>query len=143
MKKNTANYFSAIAGFILLIIGLILLKVMDNPQGIMRTLPYLCVGIGCGIFGGGMGNILGEKAFKKHPELKKQKEIEEKDERNVSIANQSKARAYDMMVFVFGAIMCSFALMNVELRAILLLICAYLFVIGYGVFYRFRLEKEL
>ena len=90
-----------------------------------------------------MGNILGERAFKKHPELKKQKEIEEKDERNVSIANQSKARAYDMMVFVFGAIMCSFALMNVELRAILLLICAYLFVIGYGVFYRFRLEKEL
>ena len=92
MKKNAANYFSAIAGLILLIIGLISLKVIDNPQGVMLTLPYLCVGIGCGIFGGGMGNILGERAFKKHPELKKQKEIEEKDERNVSIANQSKAR---------------------------------------------------
>ena len=67
MKKNAANYFSAIAGLILLIIGLISLKVIDNPQGVMLTLPYLCVGIGCGIFGGGMGNILGERAFKKHP----------------------------------------------------------------------------
>lgn len=143
MKKKVMNYLSAITGIILLIIGLILLKMIDNPQGIMCTLPYLCVGIGCGIFGGGMGNVLGERAFKKHPELRKQKEIEENDERNVNITIQSKARAYDMMVFVFGALMCSFALMNVELRAILLLVCAYLFVIGYGIFYRCKLEKEL
>ena len=48
-----------------------------------------------------------------------------------------------MMVFVFGALMIAFALMNVEWNVILLLVFAYLFVVGYGIFYRCKLEKEI
>lgn len=141
--KKYQNCVLIIVGLVLLAGGLILLKTVTAPQGIMLTVPYVCVGLGCGLFGGGMGNAVGNKALQSDPEAKKQKEIEENDERNRTIASQAKAHAYDMMVFVFGALMLSFALMNIELRAVLLLVFAYLFVVGYGVYYRYRLDKEM
>lgn len=53
-------------------------------------------------------------------------EIEENDERNINIGNRAKAKAYDMMIFVFGALMLSLALMNVDLMVVLMLVCCYL-----------------
>ena len=143
MKKNIRNYILVVVGLVLLVVGLALLKVVAEPQGIMLILPYICIGVGCGIFVHGMGSILSKKALKNHPEARKQMEIEEKDERNLTISYQSKARAYDMMVFVFGALMIAFALMNVEWNVILLLVFAYLFVVVYGIYYRCKLEKEI
>lgn len=141
--KKFQNYVMIVVGLVLLVGGLVLLKVVDEPQGLMLTLPYICVGLGCGMFGGGMGNLIGSRVLESNTKAKKLKEIEEKDERNRMIASQAKARAYDMMVFVFGALMFSFALMNIELRAILLLVVAYLFVIGVGVYYRYKLDAEM
>ena len=81
--------------------------------------------------------------MKKDPELAKQMEIEAKDERNIMIANYAKGKAFDLMTFVFGALMVSFALMGVDLAAVLLLVAAYLFVEGSAVWYRVRFEKEM
>lgn len=47
------------------------------------------------------------------------------------------------MTFVFGALMVSFALMGVDMIAVLLLVFAYLLVHGYAIYYRFRLEQEM
>lgn len=47
------------------------------------------------------------------------------------------------MVFVFAALLLTFALMKVDLTAILLLVGAYLLVQGYAVYCRIRLEKEM
>ena len=90
-----------------------------------------------------MGELLSRSVVKRNPALQKQIEIEQRDERNTAISNRAKARAYDMMIYVFGALMISFSLMGVELRAILLLVFAYLFVVGWGVYYRCRFEKEM
>ena len=40
------------------------------------------------------------------------------------------------MTFVFGALMIAFALMGVDMIAVLLLVFAYLFVQGYAIYYR-------
>ena len=48
-------------------------------------------------------------------------------EQNIMIASRAKARAFDMMTFVFGALMVCFALMQIDLAAILLLVFVYLF----------------
>lgn len=61
----------------------------------------------------------------------------------MTISNRAKARAYDMMIYVFGALMICLQPDGVELRAILLLVFAYLFVVGWGVYYRCRFEKEM
>ena len=51
--------------------------------------------------------------------------------------------AYDVMVFVFGAMMLALALMGVDLAVVLLVVFAYLFVVGSGIYYRVKFEKEL
>ncbi|PKM40928.1 MAG: hypothetical protein CVV04_00255 [Firmicutes bacterium HGW-Firmicutes-9] len=143
MKKQGLQTVLGILGLALLAAGLYLAKTTDAAAGIMRALPYVMIGVGCGLFGQGMGGVIERSMLKKHPEIAKQKEIEVKDERNQEISNRAKAKAYDVMVFVFGALMLSFALMNIDLVAVLLLVFAYLFVIGSGLYYRVKLDKEL
>ncbi len=143
MKKRVTDYLIAAVGLLLLGAGLFLLKTVSVPQGVMRALPYVLVGVGCGAFGGGLGNLISRKAMQNSPDIQKRKEIAQNDERNVAIANRAKAKAYDRMVFVFGALMLAFALMGVDTAAVLLLVAAYLFVIGCGVYYRCKYDREM
>ena len=48
-----------------------------------------------------------------------------------------------MMLFLFGALMLIFAIMGVDLAAVLLLVFAYLFVHGCAVYYRIKYEREM
>ena len=143
MKKHGLQTALGILGLALLAFGLYLVKTTNATEGILMTLPYVCVGIGCGLFGQGMGGVIERSVLKKHPELIKQKEIEVNDERNQQISNRAKAKAYDRMVFVFGAMMIALALMNVDLAVVLLVVFSYLFVVGSGIYYRVKFEKEL
>ena len=143
MKKHTLQTVLGILGLAMLAFGLYLAKTSTATAGILLTLPYVLVGIGCGLFGQGMGGVIERSVLKKHPELIKQKEIEVNDERNQQISNRAKAKAYDVMVFVYGAMMVALALMNVDLAVVLLVVFAYLFVIGSGVYYRVKFEKQL
>lgn len=143
MNKKLINYFIAIIGIILLACGLILIKLIHTPEGILTALPYICVGIGCGMFGHGTGNIINSRIMYNNPNFKKQMEIEQKDERNIVIQNSAKAKAYDMMIFIFAALMISLALMNVDMRVILMLVASYLFVVGYSVYCRIKFDKKM
>lgn len=143
MKRTISSYFLIIVGLALLAAGLYFIKTIEDPEGMLRALPYICVGLGCGVFGHGMGEIISQRAVKNSPAIAKQIEIDKKDERNVAIANRAKAKAYDMMVFVFGALMLAFALMGIDIVEVLLLVLAYLIVIGYGVYFRFKYDKEM
>ncbi len=133
----------AMIGALVLGTGLVLVKIMGDATGVMEALPYVLVGIGSGVFGHGASGLIAGKAIAKDAKLQKQLEIESKDERNITIANKAKAKAYDFMTMVFGVLMLSFALMNVNMTEILLLVAAYLLVHGYGMYYRFKYEKEM
>lgn len=143
MKKHGLQTALGILGLALLALGLYLVKTTNATEGILLTLPYVFVGIGSGLFGQGMGGVIERRVLKKNPEILKQKEIEVNDERNQQISNRAKAKAYDVMVFVFGALMVAFALMGMDMVAVLLLVFAYLFVVGSAVYYRVKFEKEL
>ena len=143
MKSKITKHATIIIGLLLLAVSLYLIKTRNDPQGIRRTLPYVCIGIGCGLFGHGMGNVISERAINSYPELKRQLDIEKNDERNVAIANRAKGKAFDMMTFVFGALMLSFALMGIDMVAVLLLVFAYLLVHGFALYYRFKFDKEM
>lgn len=141
--KSQIKYITIVLGVLLLALGVYWIKTVADPQGVMRALPYVCVGIGSGLFGHGMGHILSEQAIRSNPALKQQMDIAINDERNIAIANRAKGKAFDRMTFVFGALMVSFALMGVDMIAVLLLVFAYLLVHGYAIYYRFRLEQEM
>ncbi len=144
MKKNGTYYtITAAAGILILLLGGFFLKTVTDPQGIMKTLPYICIGIGCGTFGCGMGNVISRNVMKKHPDIQKQSDIDRNDERYIAIANRSKAKAFDITIFVFGALMLSYALMSFDLTAILLLVFAYLFIIASWIYYLNKYNKEM
>ena len=141
--KKAFDYIVAISGLLLLGVGLALLKLIANPQGVMLTLPYICIEVGCGMFGHGLGNVVSNRVAKNNPELKKQIEIDKNDERNVAVSNQAKAKAYDMMLYIFGALMIAFALMGVGVAAVLMLVFAYLLVVGFFIYYLNKFNNEM
>ena len=104
-----------VIGVLLVLLGLYLLKTIRNPAVFLLALPYVSIGVGCGLFGHGMGSLISRKALQGDPALQKQLEIDARDERNVAIANRAKGKAFDCMTFVLGALMVSFALMRVPM----------------------------
>ncbi len=143
MNKKVAATVIAIAGFVLFAAGLVLIKVIEEPQGVMLPLPYVMIGVGCGAFGYGMGEKISQRVAKKHPEVAKQAGIEARDERNIAIANRAKAKAYDIMVHVLSALLLSFALMGAEIAQVLLLAFAYLLIICCNVYFLAKYQKEM
>lgn len=143
MKKTISAYLLIIAGVGLLAGGLYFIKTIEDPQGLLRALPYICFGLGCSIFGHGMGEIIIRHAMMNNPAAAKQLEIDQKDERNLAIANRAKAKTYDMIIFMFGALIFSFSLTGTDVIVILLLVFAYLFILGYNSYYRFKYYKEM
>lgn len=63
MKAKLMKYAAILLGLLLLAMGLFLIKTSIEAQGAMRALPYVCIGIGCGLFGHGMGNVISERAI--------------------------------------------------------------------------------
>lgn len=130
MKKSKDVWIAA-AGVLLMMVGAGLL-------GRIEPLAYVCIGLGAGLFGQGTGELVSRWALRNSPEIRKQLEIAQKDERN-----QAKSKAFDMMTFSFGALMLVFALMQVDLAALLMLVFVYLLVHGYAVYWHCRYEKEM
>lgn len=135
--------FLSVLGAVLFIVGLVLLLLLPDAEGILKTLPFVCVGVGAGIFGGNFSSAMRNRAINKNPQLAKQAEIEAKDERNYMIRNKAKASAYNLMIFVYAAILLAFTLMQVEAYIILTLVGAYLFFIFSYVYYLSKYYKEM
>ena len=143
MKRNFKNYCIVLIGLILLAAGFYLIKAIEEPQGILKGLPYIFIGIGSGTFGSGIGTLITKRTYKYHPDIEKQMEIDKNDERNITINNRGKAKAYDLMKYVYGALMLTFALMNIDITALLLLVFAYLLVIFSGIYFTIKYDKEM
>ena len=143
MKTKTMQYIGVAAGLLLLAVGLYLVRTLAGPQGFLRALPYVCIGAGCGLFGGCLGSLIGDRAVQSDPELARRVRIEQNDERNIAVANSAKGKAFDCMTYVYSALMVSFALMGIDLVAVLLLVFAYLLVHGVALYYRIKFDREM
>lgn len=122
--KRKGSALCAMVGAMVVALGLFLMVRMD------AALPGVLVGVGSGALGMGLSGVFMPLITKKHPDVARQVAIEEQDERNIAVNNRAKARAYDMMVYVFGALMVAFALMNADLTVILMLVGAYLLIVA-------------
>lgn len=143
MRRNVRNALAIVSGLAAVLLGFVLSRTMADVGGIMDVLPSVLLGVGCGAFGYGSGDAISGHILKKDPALARELEIEQKDERRVTIAERSKARAFDMMTYALGALMLCFALMKVELSVVLLLVGVYLAIEGYAVYQMVKLDKEM
>ena len=103
---------------------------------------YVLIGVGCGLLGHFMGEFLARRAVESDPKAAKELEIQQKDERNVALANRAKAKAYDLMTYMMAALLLTFALMGVAMEVVVVLVLAYLAIEFYALYWRQRLEKE-
>ena len=106
MKKKTAAYLAiGVVGIALALAAKFLLQgFLSNAQsGAM-------VGVGAGLFGYGVGKGCVALWGEKHPDLMKQSEIEEKDERNQLIRSKAQAISGEILhwLLIAGACLASF-----------------------------------
>ena len=109
----------------------------------MKALPGVMIGVGAGLFGHSLGALVQERALKRHPEEARKLQIEQTDERNVAISREAKSRAFDVMGYVYAALMLAFVMMGAELMVVLLLVAAYLITYGVMIYELNRLHKEM
>ena len=63
MKRKAGNWLVMILGLALLIAAVAVLRLNGDLAGALRVLPYLCVGVGCGLFGYGAGELIRRRAI--------------------------------------------------------------------------------
>ncbi len=142
-KKVRGYYCIAIVGFILFITGIVLVILYTDPEGIMKTLPLICIGIGAGLFGGGLAGAISSRKMQKNPSLAKQKEIDTKDERNIAITNKAKAMAYNFTLLIFSMLIIFLALVQVETYVTLVFTGAYLLIIFLYIYFISKYSKTM
>ena len=142
MKKN-AKIAGVVLGAGAVVVGFVLQLTTASYGSFLWVLSAVLIGLGCGAFGHSLGDLLSQKALQSDPELARRIEVEAADERNVALSNAAKAKAFDQMLYIFGALMLAFVLMQIDLAAILLLVAAYLFIVGCSIYYRSKYEKEM
>lgn len=145
-RKDLAAWCGLVIGVLLIAVGLVTFRqyrAAASGQVTMLALPGVCLGLGCGLFGRSLSELISRRAMKSDPEMRKRVEIEENDERNIAVTRRAKARAYDLMLEVFGVLMVCFTLMNVALAAILMFVGAYLLVVGLRVYWQIKYDAQM
>lgn len=146
MKKNKnviRDWVLTFLGMGLVVVGFLIHKNSVSTDKMIITIPYIFIGVGCGIFGHFMGNIIKYFSTKNHEELEKQIHIDKNDERNILIAEKSKAKAYDLMVYLFVAMLITFSLMGVDKLAIIIIVVIYLSIQIYALYWRSKYENKM
>lgn len=142
-KKARAQYILAAVGFVLFITGIVLVILFSESVGIMKSLPFISVGIGAGLCGGGLGGAISYRKMQENPQLAKEKEINIKDERNVAISNRAKAVAYNFTLIIFSVLIMFLALVQVETYITLVFTGAYLLIISIYIYFMNKYHKEM
>lgn len=146
MKKNknvVKDWFHTFLGIGLIVVRFLFHKNIVSTDKMITTIPYILIGVGCGIFGHFMGNLIKYFSTKNHEELERQIQIEKNDERNILIAEKSKAKAYDLMIYLFTSLLIIFSLMGVDKLAIIMIVAIYLSIQIYALYWRSKFESKM
>ena len=144
-KNNTVlkNIFFALLGLALVVLGIIGHRHGANTEKAVDAMYYLLIGIGCGVFGHFTGNIIRYFSTKDNEALRRQIEIEKNDERNIAIAEKAKSKAYDLMIYLFAAMLIMCSLMGVDKLQLIIVVAIYLSIQIYALYWRSKFERTM
>lgn len=137
------NILLSFLGVVLVALGLYIYQKTLGMDKTVVVIPYIFIAIGCGIFGHFTGYLIQHYSTKNNEELKRQIEIEKNDERNILIAEKSKAKAYDLMIYLFAAMLIIFSLMGADKLQILVLVAIYLSLQIYALYWKSKFESRM
>jgi hypothetical protein len=139
MKKQQKILYITllVLGIILMIAGFFILsEKYSNISG-------LFIGIGAGLVSMSFSNLVINNYYQKHPVLKRQNEINSKDERTTSITNKAKAKAFDWIIKILIIFPFLLIFLKSPLWMIFLVIGIYLLGFSMQVFYTIRYNNEM
>ena len=146
MKKNKnviKDYIFIITGIVLIVAGFYFHKNNTSADKMITAIPHILIYIGIGILGHFIGNVIQHTSIKNHEALERQIMIDKNDERNILIANKSKAKAYDLMIYLFAAMLIMFSLMKINKFAITIMVTIYLAIQIYALYWRHNFERTM
>lgn len=146
MKKNNnvvKDCFLTFLGIGLVLVGFLFHNKIVSTDKMIATIPYIFIGVVCGIFGHFMDNLIKYFSTKNNEELEKQIQIDKNDERNIIIAEKSKAKAYDLMIYLFASLLIIFSLMGVDKLVIIMIVAIYLSIQIYALYWRTKFERKM
>ncbi len=139
---------SKTASLICLIIGLVIVIFCIVGKGLeifetYKTIFGVMLGIGSGLFGGGLGHLIDSYLVDKDPILKRKKDIEVNDERNVYITNKAKAKAFSVMEKVFPITIFIIILLDADFIITAIILSAYLLMHATYIYYLNKYLKQM
>ena len=127
-----------------LIIGLALLAASCFFRGEeVKAVAGILLGIGAGLVGMSFANLYMKHYEDKHPEIKKQNEIDYKDERNASIRNKAKAKAGDIIQWLIIGMVYILIIIDAPLWVSLIPVGIFLLYHILGTYYMSKYQKEM
>ena len=142
-KGVRTAYILLIIGLMLVIVSAISFYFFSSERFAYTVVSYAIFGGGFGLLGDGIGRLNAARLEKKDPERMKIINIEKNDERNIAIDEKARAKAYTLSIYLFSAVLVILAIMRVELKALLIVLCADLIVMIYSLYIRLKLYKEM
>lgn len=129
---------------LLLVLGGLLLTagvfaLTDAPKQVVG----LCFGGGAGLIGMTLANGLIARYYYKHPQYKKQSNIDAKDERSVAITHRAKAKAFDLTILLMMLYPFVLILTDAPLWMIFIPIAIYLIGFFFQIGYTIKYGKEM
>jgi uncharacterized membrane protein len=101
---------------LLAVVGVIIAIVAFFLKGASaEKLSGLFMGVGAGVFGGSAAMAISTAIEKKYPEVKRKKDIEVNDERNISVRNKAKAQTHNVMTQILYFLTAGLAIANVDM----------------------------
>lgn len=138
MKMSITVRWLLIAAGILISIGGFFV-----PGEQYKSIAGVCIGIGAGLAGMQGALLIMQLYYKKHPDLKKQNDIEAKDERTITINSKAKAKAYDVIIRILMLIPFVMIFFDVSLWWILATVALYLLGFALQMIFIARYSKEM
>lgn len=129
---------------LMLLLGVVILAAgLFGLDESAKTVSGMCIGIGAGLVGMNVAHFIIGFYYKRHPAAQKQSVIEANDERNITITDKSKAKAFDLTIKLLILIPFLLILADSPLWMTLSAVGVYLFGYGAQIYYTIRLNKEM
>lgn len=143
MRKSRVYYLMAVIFIVSVAISFFVFNKEITQGDLLIKLAYALTGIAFVSFVYGLSGLFSRKIVKREEDLKKQFEIEKNDERNIAITNMTKAKTFDLMSVLFGALILVFGFMAVDAKTVVIMGTAYILVHIYGLYLRFKFDREI
>ncbi|WP_276980844.1 hypothetical protein [Johnsonella ignava] len=146
MKKNKnvlKDYIFIAVGIVLVATGFYLHKNIISTDKTITAIPYIFVAFGCGILGHFIGNVVRHISIKDYDDWERQIKIDKNDERNILISDKAKAKAYDLMIYLFAAMLIIFSLMAIDKFVVISIAAIYITLHIYALYWRSKFENNM